>query len=156
VFIISTNGAIDSGHSSQSRSIFQAARPGKAAASTVCFGVMMSVLSMHKEIVAAIGNKSALKFTYDGEERIVEPQTYGLSTAGKEVLRAYQKSGGSRSGQSHIAKLFDGAKISNLQTTNETFAEALAAHNPDASDGRNFCHSCEANADMNRCIALMT
>lgn len=74
-----------------------------------------------------------LKFVYNGEERIVEPQTYGLSTAGKEVLRAYQKSGGSKSGQSRIAKLFDVRKISKLQTTDRSFAEALSAHNPNDS-----------------------
>jgi len=46
-------------------------------------------------------------------------------------LRAYQRSGGSRSGQSQIAKLFDVGKIRKLQTTSETFAEALSAHNPE-------------------------
>jgi hypothetical protein len=45
-------------------------------------------------IIAAIRKKFVLKFIYNGELRTVEPQTYGLSTAGKEVLRAYQKSGG--------------------------------------------------------------
>jgi hypothetical protein len=84
-------------------------------------------------IITAIRKQLVLKFVYNGEERIVEPQTYGLSTAGKEILRAYQKSGGSTSGQAQIAKLFDVAKISKLQSTNERFGQALLAHNPDDS-----------------------
>jgi hypothetical protein len=88
---------------------------------------------MNKEIVEAIENKSVLRFSYNGQERIVEPQTYGVSATGKEVLRAFQKSGGSKSGQSQIAKLFDMEKISGLKKTGEHFCEALAAHNPNDS-----------------------
>jgi hypothetical protein len=106
-------------------------RVHREATRNVCAEERRMGIKRDPTIIAAIRKKLLLKFVYNGEERIVEPQTYGLSTTGKEILRAYQKSGGSRSGQSRIAKLFDVAKISNLQMTNETFAQALSAHNPD-------------------------
>ncbi len=42
-------------------------------------------------IISAIRRKSVLKFSYNGKLRTVEPQTYGLSTTGLEVLRAYER-----------------------------------------------------------------
>jgi hypothetical protein len=88
---------------------------------------------MNKQLIAAIQEKLVLRFVYNGAERIVEPQTYGVSTAGKEVLRARQTGGESRSGQSRIAKLFEVEKISSLKKTGERFAQALPRHNPDDS-----------------------
>jgi hypothetical protein len=84
-------------------------------------------------IISAIRRKSLLEFIYNGKRRIVEPQTYGLSTTGREVLRAYERpptNGGRRAG---IAKLFDLARISGLQETGLKFPKALEAHNPDDS-----------------------
>jgi hypothetical protein len=88
---------------------------------------------MNKQIVSAIKKKLVLRFVYNGKERVVEPQTYGVSKTGKEVLRARQIGGGSRSGQSRIAKLFDVEKLSGLKNTDEQFAEALPEHNPNDS-----------------------
>jgi hypothetical protein len=84
-------------------------------------------------IISAIHDKAALKFIYNHEPRLVEPQTYGLSTTGKEILRAHQISGSGRNGCSQMAKLFDLAKISGLEKTAQRFAEALPEHNPDDS-----------------------
>jgi hypothetical protein len=80
--------------------------------------------------VSAIKNKQVLRFKYDGKERIVEPQTYGISIAGREVLRARQVGGESGSGQLRMAKLFDLEKISNLRKAGTAFSGALPAHNP--------------------------
>ena len=52
-----------------------------------------------RTILSAIKNKQVLRFKYNGKERIVEPQTYGISIAGREVLRARQVGGESGSGQ---------------------------------------------------------
>jgi hypothetical protein len=49
------------------------------------------------------------------------------------VLRARQIGGGSRSGQSQIAKLFDLKKISALRKTGVHFERALPEHNPNDS-----------------------
>jgi hypothetical protein len=88
---------------------------------------------VNKQIVAAINNQLVLSFIYNGKARLVEPQTYGISTAGKEVLRARQVGGGSQSGEARIAKLFDVEKISGLKKTDQHFSEALPEHNPNDS-----------------------
>ena len=45
-------------------------------------------------IIAAINNRQVLTFTYNGLARVVEPHAVGVSTAGNEVLRCFQTSGG--------------------------------------------------------------
>jgi hypothetical protein len=81
-------------------------------------------------IMSAIENKEVLRFVYSGKPRIVEPQTYGVSIAGREVLRGHQVGGGSASGRSRIAKLFDLAQMSDLGKTGARFSGALPEHNP--------------------------
>lgn len=83
--------------------------------------------------IAAILRKEVLSFNYEGEPRVVEPQSYGVGRSGRRLLRARQTGGGSRSGQQRIAKLFDEKKISALQKTGARFAKALPEHNPDDS-----------------------
>jgi len=82
-------------------------------------------------IISAIRRKSVLKFNYNGKLRTVEPQTYGLSTTGREVLRAYERPATNGAKRSGMAKLFDLKKISGLRESGQTFQEALPAHNPD-------------------------
>jgi hypothetical protein len=84
-------------------------------------------------LLSAIENQEVVSFVYNGEQRVVEPQTYGVSIAGHRVLRARQIAGGSRSGQSRIAKLFDVEKISALRKTGARFEKALPEHNPNDS-----------------------
>ncbi|HEY2714425.1 MAG TPA: hypothetical protein VGI60_18080 [Chthoniobacterales bacterium] len=86
-----------------------------------------------RTILSAIKNKQVLRFNYNGKERIVEPQTYGISIAGREVLRARQVGGESGSGQLRMAKLFDLEKISHLRKAGTAFTGALPAHNPNDS-----------------------
>jgi hypothetical protein len=87
----------------------------------------------HKALVSAIQKREVLRFFYEGYERIVEPQTYGMSFTGRHVFRALQTDGASGSGQTRIAKLFDVAKISKFTTTGQHFKEALPSHNPQDS-----------------------
>ena len=84
-------------------------------------------------IISAIRRRSVLKFSYNGKLRTVEPQTYGLSTTGREVLRAYERPATNGARRSGMAKLFDLKKISGLRESGQTFQEALPAHNPDDS-----------------------
>ena len=86
-----------------------------------------------KTITEAIRNQKVLEFLYNGQPRIVEPQTYGISTAGHPILRGYQRSGGSASGYTKGLRLFELAKISNLRETDEHFAKARPEHNPNDS-----------------------
>jgi predicted DNA-binding transcriptional regulator YafY len=81
-------------------------------------------------IISAIRRKSVLQFSYNGKLRTVEPQTYGLSTTGREVLRAYERPVTKSAKRSGMAKLFDLAKISGLRESGQKFQEALPAHNP--------------------------
>ena len=84
-------------------------------------------------IISAIRRKSVLQFNYNGKLRTVEPQTYGLSTTGREVLRACERTIPNASKGSGMAKLFDLNKISGLRKTDQSFRQALLAHNPDDS-----------------------
>lgn len=84
-------------------------------------------------IISAIRRKAVLKFSYNGKLRTVEPQTYGLSTTGREVLRAYERPATNGAKRSGMAKLFDLNKISELRESGQTFQKALPADNPDDS-----------------------
>lgn len=84
-------------------------------------------------LISAIKKREVLRFIYGGKIRIVEPQTYGISTTGHEVLRAFQTGGRSHSGQMKMAKLFDVSKILELEKTGQHFLEALPSHNPQDS-----------------------
>jgi hypothetical protein len=85
---------------------------------------------MNSVICEAIRKKAVLRFTYEGHPRIVEPQTHGISTAGKEVLRAVQTGGSSESAMTAFGKLFEMAKMSNIEETGETFSGPGAGFNP--------------------------
>jgi len=96
-------------------------------------GAHLQSADPHRVFISAIENKEVVSFVYNGEQRTVEPQTYGVTTTGNRVLRARQIGGGSRSGQSQIAKLFDLKKISALRKTGVHFEKALPEHNPNDS-----------------------
>lgn len=69
-------------------------------------------------LVDAITNRRRLSFEYSGKLRIVEPQCYGVSTKGAELLRAHQLYGGEQQ-----EPLFDVAKMQNLTVLDEHFIE---------------------------------
>ena len=84
-------------------------------------------------LMSSIDQQRVLTFTYNGQPRVVEPQAYGLSVAGKQVLRAFQRSGGSNSNSQEARKLFEVAKIQKLRKTSEKFPGARPGHNPNDS-----------------------
>jgi predicted DNA-binding transcriptional regulator YafY len=86
-----------------------------------------------KTIIDAIRNRKVVEFSYNGQPRIVEPQTYGVSTNGHPTLRGYQRAGGSVSGYTRGLRLFELAKILELRQTGERFAQARPEHNPNDS-----------------------
>jgi hypothetical protein len=73
---------------------------------------------MNELILNAIKNKQQITFVYHDILRVAEPQCYGISTTGKEILRVYQISGGTQP-----EPLFEVAKMANLRTLNEYFVE---------------------------------
>ena len=69
---------------------------------------------MHQDIIDAITHGRVLRFTYDGEDRWVEPHYYGKDTKGHDALRAFQRDKGWRLFHtSKIARVvWDGTKFS--------------------------------------------
>lgn len=75
-------------------------------------------LSSQKELLCnSIKEMRRIKFIYNEKERLGEPQCYGVSGAGKDVLRVYLIKGGSRPEQ-----LFEVAKMKNLQLLEDKFS----------------------------------
>ena len=72
--------------------------------------------TLNQTIVQAINGRRRLRFIYNGRERTVEPQCYGIGTRGTELLRAYQLEGGSPA-----EPLFDVSKISGLALLDQRF-----------------------------------
>ena len=71
---------------------------------------------VNQVLAGAIEQKRRLKFQYNGQARLVEPQCYGIGTRGTELLRAHQLRGGRER-----EPLFDVSKISHLQVLDEEF-----------------------------------
>ncbi|HOM61622.1 MAG TPA: hypothetical protein PLP49_09370 [Anaerohalosphaeraceae bacterium] len=75
---------------------------------------------MNEDICRAIKSRNLISFDYDGGRRKVEPHCYGVGKKG-ELLRAFQVSGHSESGEPYGWKLFSVEKISDLTIEKETF-----------------------------------
>jgi len=84
---------------------------------------------MNQNICIAIENRYVLRVIYGGE-RVIEPHCYGVSPGGNELLRAFQTSGYSESGESFGWKLFRMDKMGSIEGTGETFAGPRPGYNP--------------------------
>jgi hypothetical protein len=80
-------------------------------------------------ICDAIRLKHVIRFEYHGGAREVEPYIYGRSSAGVELLRAFQLRGASRSGETAGWKMFQVADISSVSVTFEPFT-ARSGYDP--------------------------
>ena len=78
---------------------------------------------MNQTICVAINGQHLLRFYYDLGWRTVEPHAHGMSTAGNEVLRAFQTQDVSAPGEPVNWKLFRVDWISNLEWLEATFSE---------------------------------
>lgn len=79
---------------------------------------------MNQTIITAIRNLEQLTFSYDGLQRVVEPHTYGITTTGKQSLRAYQVQGGHLSEHIQPWHLFTVSKMVGLRSTGNKFQGA--------------------------------
>ena len=75
---------------------------------------------MNTLIINAIKNRNVVEFIYEGENRIVEPHCYGLTTKGNEAIRAFQTDGYSSSGKMGW-KMYDLSKTDDIQVSDEIF-----------------------------------
>ena len=76
---------------------------------------------MNPTITQAITEKRVLELRYHGYSRIVEPHAYGRDKDGDEILRCYQTSGGSESGERVGWKLLKVREVFSLHLAKETF-----------------------------------
>ncbi|WP_448212185.1 hypothetical protein [Colwellia sp. MEBiC06753] len=76
---------------------------------------------MKQELCKAIENVSLIELRYSGYSRTVEPYAYGRDKKGDEILRCYQISGGSKSGERAGWKLLKVREIYSLHPTSSPF-----------------------------------
>lgn len=93
---------------------------------------------MNTKIINAIKQTQILEFIYDGENRIVEPHCYGLTTKGNEAIRAYQIDGFSSSGKMGW-KMYDLSKAEDICLLDETFEIRDDYKKGDKGMSRIFC-----------------
>ena len=84
-------------------------------------------------VVHAIKNGEVLSILYGGGLRLVEPFTFGRLKSGKLMLRVYQISGFSRSGEPTGWKLLAFAEIISGVPTGSTFSGPRPGYNPNDS-----------------------
>jgi hypothetical protein len=73
--------------------------------------------NMNTTICHALEKRQRLQFIYNGKTRVVEPQCYGVSARGTELLRGYEV----RGGVEMTNKLYDLSKATSLTLLNEYF-----------------------------------
>lgn len=76
---------------------------------------------MNPTVAQAIRDRKVLELRYHGYSRIVEPHAYGRDKNGDEVLRCYQTSGGSESGEPVGWKLLKVRDVFSVQLTKNVF-----------------------------------
>lgn len=77
---------------------------------------------MNLTITQAIKEQKNLEFRYHGYARTVEPHAYGRDKGGDEILRCYQTSGGSESGEREGWKLLKVREVISLHLINSEFS----------------------------------
>ena len=81
-------------------------------------------LNMNSLIMQAVTGKHLIQLSYPPGLRIVEPHAYGVDAHGNELLRAFQVSGVSASGEPSDWKLFRVDRIISLTMLPEFFEDA--------------------------------
>jgi hypothetical protein len=94
---------------------------------------MAEVLDFIDIIESAIARRQCLKFDYPPGMRLIEPHVLGRSSRGDYLLRAYQVSGASASGEHEHWKLFRLDRANGIDGTVEAFPGPRPQYNPDDS-----------------------
>lgn len=76
---------------------------------------------MNQTIIQAIQGKQVIELRYHGYSRIVEPHAHGINHKNHQLLRCYQVSGGSVSGESPGWKLLLLSDIQAMIVTDRRF-----------------------------------
>ena len=88
-------------------------------------------MKWHNAICKAITEKKVIQFHYHGIDRIVEPQSHGISSARNEVIRGVEIYPRGASGKSIEGKLYKVSEMSELKETSQTFSAPGPHFNPD-------------------------
>ena len=94
---------------------------------------------MKSEISDAMATLQLLELRYHGYARIVEPHAYGRDKSGDEILRCYQISGGSESGERTGWKLLKVADAYSLNVLKDAFQARLEYKRNDKAMEYIFC-----------------
>jgi predicted DNA-binding transcriptional regulator YafY len=78
-------------------------------------------MKMHDLILKAIAEQRRIALYYHPGMRLIEPCAYGESSEGNRLLRAFQNSGASASGEHIDWKLFRTDKILRIELLEERF-----------------------------------
>jgi len=76
---------------------------------------------MNSSVTQAIKEQKIIELHYHNYRRTVEPHAYGRNSNGEEVLRCYQITGGSKSGERVGWKLLKIRDVFLLQVTSHCF-----------------------------------
>jgi hypothetical protein len=94
---------------------------------------------MNTTICEALRTKKILELRYHGYSRLVEPHAYGRDKSGEEVLRCYQISGGSESGERIGWKLLKVKDVFSLHITMDDFIPHSEYRRNDKAIDYMFC-----------------
>jgi hypothetical protein len=85
---------------------------------------------VHVLVCQAIAQRKVIRFHYDGGTRDIEPHVHGVGKDGGELLRGYQVSGFSRSGQVTGWKTFKLDEVRAMALTDRSFASPRVGYEP--------------------------
>jgi len=94
---------------------------------------------VRNEIAEAIRERRLLELRYHGYNRTVEPHAYGRDKNGDEILRCYQVSGGSESGERVGWKLLKVADVYSIHNLTQTFIQRTEYKRDDKTMEYTFC-----------------
>lgn len=96
---------------------------------------------MNSAICRAIRERHLIRLSYGWGSRLVEPHAYGRNNNGNELLRVFQASGASESGEPFGWKLLRVDEINALHIVDEHFAGPRQGYRPgdSAMDDRIYC-----------------
>jgi len=86
---------------------------------------------MNVLVCQAIRDRRIVRLFYDGGTRDVEPHVHGVGKDGSELLRGYQVSGYSQSGEQFGWKMFKLDRIRAFSVTDRVFASPREGYVPD-------------------------
>lgn len=86
---------------------------------------------MRPELLEAIETQKLVKLRYHGYVRTVEPHAYGRTKSGEEILRCFQLSGGSESGERTGWKLLKVSEVYSIHLEKLAFQARENYHRND-------------------------